>query len=130
MQYKVGIPPLGQGPTWIVLDHRMVEIIVRVEVSLPNRSLIWMWTKDSKENIHCVLLLGVGKSVGVISPHSLHDVVALTRPWRLLPVGLDPVDEGGAPVLEGQGVPVVFVHLLQHPHTVSLNLQPGSGQNT
>ena len=89
-----------------------------------------MWTKDSQENIHCVLLLRVGKSVGVISPHGLHDVVALTRPWRLLPVGLDPVDQGGAAVLEGEGVAVVLIHFLQHPHAVSLYLQPGPGQNT
>ena len=89
-----------------------------------------MWTKDSKENIHCVLLLGVRESVGVISPHSLHDVITLAGPRRLFSVSLDPVDESGAPVLEGEGVAVVLVHLLKHPHAVAVRVQPGRVEDT
>ena len=88
-----------------------------------------MRSEDSQEDVHCVLFLRIRQSVGVISSHSLHDVIAFTCPWRLLPVGLDPVNKSTTSVLKSQSVSMILVHFLQHPDTIRLNLQPWLRQN-
>ena len=51
MKDEIWIPPLGQGPTRIVLDDLMMEVIIRVEIPLPNRSLVGMGPENSQENV-------------------------------------------------------------------------------
>ena len=70
-----------------------------------------------------VLFLGIGESVAVIPPDGLGNVRCLACPLGLLPVRLDPVDQLTTAVLEGQGVPVILVHRLQHPGAVTVKVQ-------
>ena len=102
-----------------------MEIVVRVVLAFPDWCRVGTWLEDSQEQVDCVLLLRVRHRVGVVPLHRLHDVVALARPRRLFSVGLDPVDQLRTTVLDGESVPVVFVHLLKHPYTVAVCVQPG-----
>lgn len=57
----------------------------------------------------------------------MHDVFGVLGPGGDLPVGLDPVDQLGAAVLQRERVSVVLVQLLKQPSTQRSNTLVSEG---
>ena len=80
MGQERGGPPLSQRDRERPGHYGVVEVVVRIVLTLPDRCRVGAWLEDAQEQVDSVLLLGVRHCVGVVALHCLHDVVPLARP--------------------------------------------------